>query len=346
MMSLVTAVAANNLLLLLLMAIFVESVHASPSWKNRQLNFFVKNSLRPAFPPEKESPTEIRGGSTLETNELSTHQRVERDPFQPPSVDLHDMALALRWTSEVNRRLMAGASRANREQQLLVEGSCCEDIRQTTARDPLRGGDGGTPTESWRLGTSPLSVGDGQRDSTLTLFHAKSPRKRQTVRRIGSSRWGPDLDKYLQHLVELLEIAPEKDDVAGQARFQLILTLAMVYLDRACSVETPRSNGSPPLPFCTPRTVHRLSLAALLVSVHAITKRSVEELLQQCTDSLGIPVAALQHMVDWMRASLGDPGVVVTPHHMVQWKSLWEALFVPPTAQYLPFAGQVSCEHS
>jgi len=44
----------------------------------------------------------------------------------------------------------------------------------------------------------------------------------------------------------------------------------MIYLDCACTVETPRSNGVPSCPFCAPRMVHRLSLAALLVALRAV----------------------------------------------------------------------------
>ena len=124
------------------------------------------------------------------------------------------------------------------------------------------------------------------------------------------------------------------------------IPLAMIYMDRACSVETPRSNGVPPCPYCTPRTVHKLCLAAFLMAIEAVHG---EERMQEVSMKLLSAVAAsqsqsgsssalsldiqleeLQQMVDWMRGALGDIGQVVTLEHMMEWTSSWESIFSRP----------------
>ena len=156
--------------------------------------------------------------------------------------------------------------------------------------------------------------------SELTLFHAKSPREPQKARqRFGTSRWGPELQPYLEHIVDLLGIGTG-DGVE--------IPLAMIYLDRACSVETQRSSGIPPCPYCTPRTVHRLSLVALVVAAQAVHGGTIEQYHQRI-ESLGIPLPQLQQMVDWMKGALGDPGLLVTVRQMKQWSQTWDAIFSP-----------------
>lgn len=156
---------------------------------------------------------------------------------------------------------------------------------------------------------------------------------------------------YLEHIADLLGIdvaTNDDDDDTGQQhqrKHGVEIVLAMIYLDRACSVETPRSHGVPPCPFCTPRTVHRLSLAAMVLSSAAVraspSQRPAaanhgesdeqQQLLSKLSLSLGIPPAQLQHMVEWMKAALGDEGMYVTPEEMRSWSRSWEAFFSSAT---------------
>jgi hypothetical protein len=251
------------------------------------------------------------------------------EPFQPPKIHLKHMSMALRLTSEWNRRLLDGVNRfkfwgkttETRPQQKMQQQQPPPQLPQQQQ------GYGGhpvniNPSRAWH---PPISEGPQEVDTELTLFHAKAPRdtSSQTQPR-GVARWGPELLPYLEHVVELLGVT---DGVE--------IPLAMIYLDRACSVETTRSNGVSPCPFCTPRTVHRLSLVALLLAaqvVHGEDQDRMEECYERL-QSLGIPMSQLQQMVDWMRGALGDPGLLVTVNQMKNWSQSWDSIFYPKQQQ-------------
>lgn len=129
--------------------------------------------------------------------------------------------------------------------------------------------------------------------------------------------WGPELLPYLEYICDRLGI--DKDGVE--------LSLAMIYMDRACSVETSRSNNIQSCPFCTPRTVHRLSLAALIISLEAVCGGEQQQRLQLLSVSLGIPLLQLQQMVEWMRAALGYGGLLVTMKELIAWNHSLDAIF-------------------
>jgi hypothetical protein len=142
--------------------------------------------------------------------------------------------------------------------------------------------------------------------------------------------WGPDILPYLEYICDKLGI--DKNGIE--------VSLAMIYMDRACSVETSRSNGVPACPFCTPRTVHRLSLAAFLISLQAVRgqtggggeqqQQQFEQQYQQLqllSVSLGIPLLQLEQMVEWMRSALGDSGLFVTMEEMISWNRSLEMIF-------------------
>ena len=145
----------------------------------------------------------------------------------------------------------------------------------------------------------------------------------------GVAYWGPELLPYLEQVTSLLEI-----DNNG-----LEIALAMIYLDRACSVDTIRSNGCPPCPFCLPRTVHRLSLVSLILAKHAVNGndpngKTVQDYLQDLKP-LGIPLDQLELMTNWMINALGENGSFVTVGQMKLWSENWEAAFFPKRHQAL-----------
>lgn len=220
------------------------------------------------------------------------------------SIDHKDMALALRWTGEINRQLCFGtrAPADDLESRLLSAASHPEG--------DFRGG--GEAATLSALVDSFYRIRSGEQlKEDLTLFHAKSPRPSLSNRRRGAARWGPDMATYLDHLVAWLDI-----------RSDMELMLSMIYLDRACSVETPRSNGIAPCPYVSPRTMHRLTLTSLLLAVQAVRGVTLEELLPKIK-SLGIPDDQLEQMVSWMRGALGDPGPFVTPQQLMEWTNTW-----------------------
>ena len=102
----------------------------------------------------------------------------EEDIHMPPRISAQDMAMALRWTGEVNRRLQEGTRSGNAEVSTRL-------VPPTT--DDMRGGE------------STLEP------SLLTLFHAASPRSSGN----GASRWGPDLEAYLSHICQQLNLPPD-----------------------------------------------------------------------------------------------------------------------------------------
>jgi hypothetical protein len=259
-----------------------------------------------------------RGGSTMTRVEPP-----QEEPFQPPKIHLKHMSMALRLTSEWNRRLLDGVNRfkfwGKRETTQPQQIPDSPQQPQGYGNHPVNV----HPSRSWH---PPIQEASPQQmEEELTLFHAKAPRGGSSKQqRRGVARWGPELLPYLEHVVDLLEVT---DGVE--------IPLAMIYLDRACSAETPRSNGVPPCPFCTPRTVHRLTLAALLLARQAVSGSDsimLEEYFVKL-QSLGIPLTQLQQMVDWMRGALGDTGPLVTVGQMKDWSQTWDSIFYPKQRQ-------------
>lgn len=261
-----------------------------------------------------------RGGSTL----VAAEPVPEEQPFHPPKIMLKHMSMALRLTSEWNRRLIAGVNRIFGAKKKIPE----QDSNPSSfGRQPINI----NPTRSWHPPIQESSQQQNEEDE-LTIFHAKTPRPSEDdeVRR-GVARWGPELLPYLEHVVKLLGISANGVEIA----------LAMIYLDRACSLETVRTSGCPPCPFCMPRTVHRLSLVALLLATQAIQgdTKTISEYIQDL-ESLGIPSQQLEQMADWMRYALGDEGLFVTVGQMKVWSQTWDSIFFPKQQQQQIMAQQ------
>uniref|UniRef100_A0A7S1D8H2 Cyclin N-terminal domain-containing protein n=1 Tax=Cyclophora tenuis TaxID=216820 RepID=A0A7S1D8H2_CYCTE len=235
-------------------------------------------------------------------------------PPEFPPMDLEHVALALRWTCEMNRRLQDTAS---------LESSIHDQQHPESSiaglRDPVGMQRGGTmvhvhPSQQWQppIGVTRNSKGEEQ----LTLFHAKSPRRSKRVRR-GVSRWGPELHLYLKHVTSVLQVEENP----------LVMALAILYMDRASSVETPRSNGAAPCPFVSPRTVHRLMLVSLIIAAKAV-KPNVD--ITSLQESLGIPKEQLEEMETWMRQALGDAGLYVVPSQLEEFFQTWQRTWDKP----------------
>jgi hypothetical protein len=283
----------------------------------------------------------LRGGSSSSAWGLI---EPETDPYRPPETCLEHMSLALRLTGELNRRLHAGTRHCKEQEPVQYEHIRNEQdhdeyeyarrsgspLHNSRIAEPLRGGESAymNMQEQSQVPPPPPLYLPKIRDTApttttmpLTVFHAKSPRtskKGGPVRR-GAARWGPDLLTYLRHLAEVMGLSEEESS--------LEFAMAMIYLDRACSVETSRNNGMLPCPFCTPRTVHRLCLTAMLVATQAVRGTTLEEYYPGRLESLGIPLPQLQQMVDWMTGALGDLGFFLTPGQMAEWRRMWEYKF-------------------
>jgi len=159
--------------------------------------------------------------------------------------------------------------------------------------------------------------------SKLTVFHAKNPRisKESTQVLRGCSRWGPDLSEFLYQLADALRIQ----------RAPVILPLAMMYLDRACSEETPRHNASslPPCPYVTPRTVHRLVATAIVIAMKQVNGGATKEYWEKIESLLlDISFEEFQQSLYWMTGATGDIGLYVQQNDVFQWKYTWDGSFL------------------
>jgi len=237
------------------------------------------------------------------------------------------IASALRFTCEMNRQLNC-ASRASsslfREtmNRFLLSSSLQEDDNDEES----------SSSSSYE----PTKSEDENEEEELTLFHqgkanANTDKKKNEEHLIGVRRWGPDLTLYLTELHKALESSP------------LSLAYALIYLDRACSVETQRSrsyshyhtNHSPTsittrCPYLTPRTVHRLLLTAMVMAAKATDPETIiksnavgvaqyESSSKKYADKLkafGVSETALAAMEAAMLAALGDERTYVSEHQL------------------------------
>mmetsp|Transcript_59150 Transcript_59150/g.87847 ORF Transcript_59150/g.87847 Transcript_59150/m.87847 type:complete len:368 (-) Transcript_59150:47-1150(-) len=235
-----------------------------------------------------------RGGASIAAASLrattppppatSRHQSPQR---RKPIINPATISLALRLTSEMNRQLQPPPSRQ-------------------------------------------------QSSSHTTIFHSPSSSSShiQQHNKRGIERYGPNLTSYISKLLSSLQIQNKS----------LVLLLSVIYLDRACSIETPRSSSSPsqlqsqqqpssshdemtygqglehlassgtcpPLPYITPRTVHKLITTAIILAHEAVHPSSssfpVETLLKQAN----MTYQSLSIMKNYMLHAMGDLGLYVS----------------------------------
>lgn len=254
-----------------------------------------------------------RGGAVLIAGIAEESSPVMSEP-KLPSMNLKHISLSLRYACEMNRRLQEAShlkpSIHDRDYQP-------EDIARSSS-DPLQMSGGGQmvhihPTQTWQ---QPIRASEEREAEQLTIFHAKTPRQTQSKVLRGASRWGPDLETYIEHVTKALKVHDNP----------LVLSLAILYLDRASSVETPRSNGALACPYVSPRTVHRLMLVSLIIATKAVY-HTVD--LTSIT-SLGISEMQLEHMENWMRLALGDQGLYVQSEQLHEFFGNWERTWNKP----------------
>lgn len=182
-----------------------------------------------------------------------------------------------------------------------IQSNIVQPTAELSKIDKLRGGGSGGV---WKL---PLQAPTST--AAPTLFHGEVRRRR------------PELESFVQQAVQVLS---DDDDDENQA---LELTLAMLYLDRACSLNVVRSPTTKACPFSTPQTVHRLLLTSLLLSAMAVRGDEERVLLRKVEDVFGVPVDESAAMVEWMRAAQGEVGTFVTPQEIREFRRFWERQF-------------------
>lgn len=229
-------------------------------------------------------------------------------------MDLDHIAMCLRHNGEINRRLQQcsqinASTHDDYENESFVRASGPNDIIEQT-----RGGQVAIhPSQFWHPPIPPSLEDD---EGHLSVFHVETsiPGKG----RQGASRWGMDLHEYVRRVTSALDATDNS----------LVLALAMVYLDRASSVETPRSyNGAPPCPFLSPRTAHRLFLTSLVIASKAVHPEMTTQNIYESLVSQNIPVSSpeqLHEMERWMRHALGDNQVYVSDQELENFRENWE----------------------
>jgi hypothetical protein len=296
------------------------------------------------------------GGSELfdPYHQQHYHQRETTDSGAS-RLQVSDVVLALRWTAEMNRQLESSAAANSASAAVEPADGSWLKVPPPRKLDSIRGGGGVVRTYEGSHGLatqggagsvyripSPQSLvathAQGSSishqgavakipSSRLTIFHTANPRVSVSKPLSGLSRWGPDLALYLEHL--LVNVLQVPNDEAST-----VLTLALLYVDRAVSVETPRSNGYHPTPYLTARTTHRLLLAALLLAAQASAATAhggrgmdVAALYARASEAVGVSAEHVHEMVAWMKGALGDPGWLVAPDQLLEFQQLWTVNF-------------------
>ena len=220
-----------------------------------------------------------------------------------PLMTPEHIALSLRLTCERNRRLIRGSTFGVRRQP------------ETVAVQP---GSHHIKAPSFASSTQVPE------EEATSVFHATS---RRTHEDVGSERtlsgvecWGPNLQTFISELVSnILQLTDDETSI--------VLSLSMIYLDRASSVETLRSSQAPPCPFVSFRTVHRLLLSSILTAAQVVGRKSIEDYHVQLEDLAGVSAKELHTMMAWMKYALGDSGHFVGLGEMQKFKQMWERVF-------------------
>mmetsp|Transcript_7209 Transcript_7209/g.10547 ORF Transcript_7209/g.10547 Transcript_7209/m.10547 type:complete len:321 (-) Transcript_7209:2153-3115(-) len=230
-----------------------------------------------------------------------------------PTMDLDHIALCLRHNCEINRRLQQGSQIKASTHDEYENESCVRASGSSDIIEQTRGGQVSIhPSQFWHPPIPPSLQED---EWHLSVFHAETsiPGKG----RQGASRWGMDLHEYVERVTTALDV---KDD-------PLVLALAMVYLDRASSVETSRIyTAAAPCPFLSPRTVHRLFLTSLVIASKAVHPEMSTETIYESLVSQNIAVSPeqLHEMERWMRHGLGDNQVYVSDQELEDFRESWD----------------------
>lgn len=137
-----------------------------------------------------------------------------------------------------------------------------------------------------------------------------------------------DLHQYIEQISRAMECSDED--------IPLMMARALIYLDRACSVNTERNYGyngesSQPCPPLLPRTVHRLVLAAMVLSCRVGRGQGgIEYDGAYCEIStlFGVPSNSLATMEAIMRDALGVEGLWIDFYKLAHYLTAWRQKFI------------------
>ena len=321
-----------------------------------------------------------RGGDITEEiqqteNNSSPSQRMV--PFSSlPLIDTKSVSLALRLTCETNRRLhlgttlsgdgaLASYAKTTEEDVADTDDSLSLQPRPYTAEQQLY-----SQQEQYSVPPTVRSIPtdeliEERRKEELTVFHsehlwgkqqptgddgvhvnktdvAEGGESQKSRIEVGS-RWGPDLQSYLDGLLSAIGLGDEESSASGgsskqlspmQDERQMILALALLYIDRSTFVDTPLhvdpQSGQPwfpPCPHLLPRTAHRMILTAMTISAKCVRgEKSVSGALLGAANSMlgeknAISDVDLEQMESWMIHALSAAtGIPSHPQHEMSWQ--------------------------
>lgn len=204
---------------------------------------------------------------------------------------------------------------------------------------------------------SQLERAEERRKEERTIFHATDPWQNEVgTERKGVLRWGPDLKVYVETLLAAIGLGNNNTNdsmstssisihtkrkqpaSAMEDERQLILSLTIMYLDRATSLDNLHidpNTGQPWYPSCPyviPKTVHRLVLTAFNVATKTIRGNSdASNSLREAANTLlqgesniksQISEEEMQEMQQWMMNALGGAS-----HNQYHYENNWQ---IPP----------------
>lgn len=273
-------------------------------------------------------------------------------------MDYESIALALRLTCEINRRLDCATaptvgSKTDEGQvvdSVLVNQHLSEQYQSSESSTFVHV----HPSQAWQR-----PIRDGaevpSHDSHGLLHDQHQFFSASAAATVGSTpcttlfdtpqRQRADLTSHVKHIAEILEYDP------------IIPAMALLFLDRASSVETSRGDDrlygahhhdrllEKTCPYLTPQSVHKMYLTAVILAhrtvrdefpqhQHALFQDEYTQFYAELLTRGGIEITTdeLGKMTEWMFHSLGTEGLSVSRSEVDRLVTSWKGLFVSEDA--------------
>lgn len=312
-------------------------------------HFFTVNSRVPLRPPGKPNDNSISA--------KSTRQRTKG------AMDYESIALALRLTCEVNRRLNCATAPANQSTPFGLVQSKSEIDQGQAGRSVLdrRYNDDRYQyqhqSEQYQhIPLHPINVISPQvwqrptREGAEVMLHDTDGSQLQPDLHKSISRATPGTEMFDTPQSQRKSLTDHVRQIANILEYgPIVPALALKFLDRASSVETKRGDGQyhnhlleKTCPYLTSQTVHKLYLAAVILANRTVrgevpmqSQHFVafhDEYTQFYAERLikgGIEITPLElgNMMEWMYHSLGTEGVHTSRADVDQLLTSWKGLF-------------------
>ena len=333
------------------------------SWKTKGfgVNFVPAQSI-PRGGETSALYDELNGESDRDKTADSSKQQQQ---VLQPLIDTESVSLALRLTCETNRRLHHGTSSIHTKLKDAVGIQHSMGLHPSYDQNQLvhRTTNFNTPHQltavphieaanQIKIMTDFELIEERQKEE-FTIFHASTPQNdsvnTSSDRTSNCLRWGPDLKLYIGTLLSAVGLPDDQDarrDATASTvsthkgkhpaspledQRQLILSLTVMYLDRATSQDNLHIDPStgqpwhPSCPYVLPQTVHRLILTATIIATKSISlstgvdiSNSLREAANSLLQSSGgnkqeISESDMKQMEEWMTNAL-DRGMSIGHH--------------------------------